>query len=528
MATRYRNLQGPVAVDTNSIDNGDAQTAQALAGAFKEFSNQGFEIAGGLATERGRQAGSAAGATSDPAFRAGMRAQTMYGQAYNNAALRSYAVHAEADADDTAVRLEAEANNDPEKFKATLGAVHAEVLKQAPEQARGVLDEIYTRKLGDGTARLTQSAMAEQKAKARVDVSEGISRSTDRIAQYRATDDPAQHVLADEEDHKLAMLIDASVKDGTLTQVEGVAAHVNAQRSVTAQTVSAKFSRVLDDPYADPVKFIENLKKVNRSSDLLPPDQEDKLVASLLSDLREKNMLDSARSQEAEHAEKARYEAGDRVATAAMIDGSLSPSQLLHMVQQQRLEPSVARTLHNELQNPTAADDPEVAFNVRANLLDYTDDDIKTQVGLTWKTKGDLLLKKREDEQSWKNTQAAREADDRIDRALGIVPGTMIQTLPVEVRTARDTAKTKFYKEVDALPANERQNKVLSVADDVVKKVIRSNTWKAADRALEKKKNYMKLAGDPKDMSPEKRAQFEKDIARYDATISKANTESMQ
>src|SRR5690606_2584583 len=104
---------------------------------------------------------------------------------------------------------------------------------------------------------------------------------------------------------------------------------------------------------------------------------------------------------------------------------------------------------------------------------------------LTWKTRGELLLLKREQEASWKGTQAAREADARIERALGILPGTMIQSLSDEQKAALDQAKTEWYNEVDKLPPAERQGAVLSVAEDVIGRFIRKNKASEAQQERE-------------------------------------------
>lgn len=527
MAVRYRDLVSPALIDTNVPSNGNADTAATLAQALGSFGNTVSGIGQQIMSERGKQDGSAAGAAGAPDFKSGFKKLTAYSQAYNNAALRSYTVRAEADAEDQAARLEVEAANDPVAFAATFGAVRDATLKQAPPEAKAALSEIYAKRLGDGTARLQAAQAVEIRGQQRADVSEGVARATDKIAQMLASDDPAQHLQAEEEQVKLQLLIDGAASTGTLTRTEAQAAHVTTQRAIVAQTVSAKFARELENPYGDPVGFIMKLKEANKTSDVLDPAEESKLEAQLFADLREHNALQAALHANDAAEEKARYEEGDRTATSLMLSGRLTRRKLREMVDSQNLDPSVARTLNNELDSgDKAGGDSAEAFHVRTNLLHYTEQDIATNQKLSWKERGDLILHRREESQGWKGTQAAREGEARIDRSLGIVPGTMIQSLPDDVKRARDNALTQWYNTVDGLPAEERDRAVIPSAEDVIGRFIRKQKSVEARDLRSAQQRYIDKAGDPAEMGPEQKKKYDERLRRFATEIAAAEAEA--
>jgi hypothetical protein len=526
MATRYRDLVAPSLVDTSVLENGDSEAAAELANAFKQFEGVAANALGGLRSEQGRQEGSEAGARGTPEFRAGLRAQTAYGQAYNNAAMRSYAIKAEADAEDNAARLEVESQNDPEAFAVKFGAFRDETLKQAPKEARGTLSTIYAQRMGTGVARLTRARAIEQNNLARADMQEGVERSIDRIATLSAEDDPVSYEQAAEEEAKLGLMIDGGVNDGTITATEGLALHKKAGREIFSQTVSARFRRVLDSPTGSPVEFIEKLRVENKKNEALSPKEEDELIDTLLKDLSEHNRLMQLGLSEATATMKARYEQGNRDATTELLSGTLSVGTLRRMVQEQRLDPDRATTLAEKLTSGgLAADDPDELFHVRVNLLTFTDEQIADNDKLTKDTRADLILKRQEMASTWKSTQAARWAEETIDSALGIVPGTILASLPESKKRQRDQAKNAWYNEVDALPAAERQAAVRRVANEVIAKYIRSNKLDEAQEARKFRDAYIK-ANPTEDMDEEEKKAFDAIVGQYNATIIAAEGEA--
>lgn len=525
----YRDTVRPALIDTNIPSDGSAEAAQSLANSFKQFERAGMDILGGISAERGRREGAEAGRTGDPAFRTGMASTTVYGRAYNDSATRSYAIRSEAAADDAATRLELEAGNDPEAFKTTFGARRDAVLKEAPPEARVILAEVYDRRMAAGVSRLIEAQGLEMKNQARSDVAEGVQRATDRIGQLRASNDPAQYEQAFEEEIKQDMLIDAAVADGTLSATEGGTLKIAASRAVTKQTVSYRFKNELDNPYGDPVGFIQNLKTVNKTSNALPPEEEDKLVAGLLNDLQEHNALIAAGNRNQNTAQQLRWALGDNDATNAMIEGRLTSNKLSQMLEDDEIDPAVARTLYNELQaGNDKPDDERERFSVETTLLEHTEKEIGENARLSWKTRRELIEKRRQLSTTWRGTQQAKEGADRIDRALGIPSGGLNALLPDAVKKQRETALTAWYDQVDALPEAERQLKAIETAEKITDQVIRGRknaTLEKARKRLADVQAKRAAVGPLEDMGAEERKQYEADIARRKAEISKLEQE---
>lgn len=517
----YRDTVRPALIDTNIPSDGSAEAAQSLANSFKQFERTGQEILGGISAEQGRRAGAEAGRTDDPAFRTGMKALTAYGRAYNDTATRSYAIKSEIDADAAATRLELEAGNDPEAFKATFGARRDAVLKEAPPEAREILGEVYDRRMAAGMQRLIGAQGEEMKAQARADVAEGVQRATDRIGQLRASNDPAQHVQAAEEEIKQNMLIDASVNDGTLSATEGGTLKIAASRAITQQTVQYRFRAEMDNPYGDPVGFIERVREANKTSEALPPAEEEKLVTGLLNELQERNALAAAGARDQNTAQKARWALGDNFATNAMVEGRLTSNKISQMLEEDQIDPSVARTLYNELQSGNdRPDDNKERFSVETTLLEHTEQEIGENSKLSWKTRRELIEKRRQLATTWRGTQQAKEGADRIDRALGIVPGSLdSKMLSDVVKKQRETALTAWYDKVDALPEAERQAKSIEVAEQITDQVIRSNNTRKLNGLRRRMEKAKADAGSVDDMGEQQRKDYDAAISRYETQI---------
>jgi hypothetical protein len=530
MPVSYRELQAPSFIDTTPLETGNSEAAASLQRAFKTFEGALSDVGAPLQQrqmERNAQAGAEAGASGKPELKEGWKSLTAFGEAYNNSALRSYAIKAESDAEDQAARLEVEAQNDPEKFAATFSAVRDETLKQAPPQARGTLATIYAQRLGAGVARLRTAQTTDQNNLARADTKEGVDRSVDRIANGYASDDPVQYDLAEQEQAKLRMLIDGAYNTQTITAAERNTLLKNTQQQIVSQTVRARFRKTLESPYSNPVDFIEKVKKENLTNEALSPKEEEALVDQLMGELREHNALMSAKYGSDNAEVKARYEQGDREATAALFSGELTTSKLRDMVVQQRLDPGRATSLANELAGGgVATDDPKEAAHVRTNLLRYTEEEIETNSKLTWTTRAELMLKRREDEAGWKGTQAAREGDARIERALGILPGTMVQMLSEEEREALDRAKTAWYNEIDKLPPAERQASVIAVAEEVAGTYIRKNKAVFAQSLRRAKENYIQRNGHMIKAGEKTKQQYEARLRQFDTDIATAEAEA--
>lgn len=526
MATRYRDLQPRSLIDVGarSTPTGAANAAQALAESFSSFSRASADV-GSLAQKfaagKAEEAGAQAGLAGKPEMRKGLQSLTAVGRAYNSAALRGYAIRSDLDANNTAARLEVEAGTDPDRFRKTAEAARDAVLAEAPEEARAALQEIWAKRIGEGTARINGALATELRNEDRTLISENIAQKTERIAYLRSLSTPEAFAEADEEEVKLTLMLDGAVGDGTLSETEGTALRRGVKRDVLMATVLERFKNELNDLNGDPVGMLEMVKDVVREDQSLTPEEEAKLEESLFAALRDRNSLDAMRASADAAEREARYAAGDRAATTDLLGGKLTQRRLLQMIQADQLSPQTARTLLNELQSGSSAtpkSDPAELFHVETNLLSTTEEEIVENQGLTWADRQRLVLKRRDEVAGWKGTQVAREAFDRIDRALGIVPGISSKLLTDEEARSRDEALSELYDIVDALPPEERQAAVLSSAQQVVAARIRKS---ASDEAavIRQRLAAYQSDKDPAGMSENKRKEYDAQVARYENRI---------
>jgi hypothetical protein len=616
-AERYRDLQGRSLLETGVVQPNAGDATARLSQVFKNFESEAWDRTGVLRAQKGQQEGADAGARGQPQLRTGLKATTAYGQAYNNAATRSYLVKAEADAEETAARLEVDSGTDPERFRATFGKVRDEVLKTSEPTLRAALGELYNQRLGAGLQRIEYARAREVRAEQRATTSEGIGRAIDRIGQLRAEaipggvtgllvpgnidlqnrprvlnpngsvstvlsmsigteqgevliprvsesgkiltpqqaieqyrrtgkhlgifDSPqkateyagslhtsqAAMLDADEEEVKMSLLIDGALADGTLSRTEAESLKLDAHRGILKKTITARFAREFDSPYGDPIGFIEHLREANKTSEALPPEEEAKLQDELMAELRERNALRAARESSLMDGLRLRWLQGDRVATAAMLSGTLTQRQLLQMVESNQLDPSDARTLLNELQTgDTFKSDPRELFNVETNLLSLDEKEIATNRALSWADRSRLISKRRDESAGWKATQQAREGADRIDRALKIAPGVMRAALSPEEAEQRDQALTEWYQLVDALPPEERQLKAIELADQVTSKVIKRNASSEVEKIQGRIQDLKREFPDPSALSEEGRKVYEDRLKRQQDRLREAEQQA--
>lgn len=476
MAERYRDLVRPALVDLSArtTPSGGDQAAESLAAALSSFSRQTGSLAATFAAQEGARQGAEAGATDDPEFRQGLRSLSAFGRAYNDAALRSYAIRAEKDLNETAARLEAEAGTNPEAFREAMDDVRKSVLEEAPLEARSTLDGLYTQRMGAGLARIQTALTAEIRAEDRELVNEQIGNLTEATAYLRAQDEPEAYKQSLIEEGKLVSLLDGALADGTISKAEHRTAIRKAQKGIIRETVVARFRNELSSPYGDPIGFIEDLKEANRTEQSLTPEEEQQLEGLLFAELREHNALRSARRAEDDAAAVMAEEEADRFYTGKMLAGDLTTRELYDGVTAGNLAPAVARTLNNELQSGAGVvSDQERLFRYETNLLSYTEEDIARDTSLSWSDRSRLIQKLQTEKTTWKGTQKAREAFDRIDRALGILPGSDPDRMSEAELRQRDEALTQLYDAVDALPPEEREAALFTEADRVIKTVIR-------------------------------------------------------
>lgn len=529
MAFDYRSVQAPSVLDgPNTIpDNGAATAAQTLAGAFKDFGNDAYDAGAKIQQIKGTQQGAAAGATGNMDTKSNF---TVYGEAFNNSATRSYAIQAEATAEDTASKLQVEANNDPALFATTYAAARDATVKAAPAEAQGVLTDMYNKRLATGVQTLAAGQAEQIQKNDRINLAEGIARQTDRVAQLRAAGDEDSMNQADEEQVKLNLLIDGARNTNTISQQEQAAMHISSQKAIVTQTVEAQFQRVLQDPHANPVDFIQHFEQTNLlqgDEGVLPPDEIKQIKQNLFSNLRQYNEMQSMNRRNGKTEEQLRLEAGNRDYTAKLFAGTLTLQQLSDAVTSQNLEPGIARGMANSLASgDVTKSDGQTLFNYKTDLLNHTPADIAANPKLTWADKATLTDELATRSAGWEGTQNAKEAKARIDRQLGIPPGSLMQLLPDDVKKQRQNALTTFYTKMSELPPGQREQQAIPVAQQVIGSTIRSNKSNEILQIQQRQAAFTKAQGDITKLDSVHLKTYSDTMARYQKQISAAEAEA--
>lgn len=512
-AKRFRDLVRPTLIDVSarSTPSGGAEAALALAQSLSSFSRVAGSIGDTLGAKRGAEEGAAVEGT--PEFKKGFRGLTAYGEAYNNAALRSYAIRVETDLTEHAARLEVEAGTNPESFRDAMTEMRKAVLEEAPAEAHALIGQVYDQRIGEGLGRIQGKLAAELREEDKVLVSEQASQFIENISFMRAQDTEESQQRAEQEELKLDILISSAVADGTYTEVEGNVFRRDTLRQVIRETVKARFDRELSSPFGDPIGFIEDLKEINRTGEALPPEEEDALTVELFGMLKQRNLLLAARESGEDDAVEARFDAGDRDMTIAVLSGSAGTNQLIEAMADDRLRPARGLTLNNVLTSGSPVkSNPKTLATYEINLLSYDEDDILTEPGLTWDDRSTLVRRRRAEEQGWKGTQRAREAFDRVDRELGIVAGTPVRLLSDDELRARERALTQLYDVIEALPPEEREAAIFEETERVVRDIRRV----AASTELVKAKETL---SDERAIDPDSLDRYDKSI--HDKKISR-------
>lgn len=504
------------------VDRGESTAAMELANTLRQFGGMVADYGIKQQQTRGAQEGTIAGASGRPNFQKGWRTMTAYGQAYNNAATRSYAIKAEADAEDQAARLEVDAANDPSKFEATFGAVAKSTIKAAPPEARAILTEVYNRRMTEGRMRLINAQATEQHTQARSDLAEGVARANDRIARMRASGDPAQLAQADEEEVKRNLMIDGAAGDGTISPVERIAYHQDAINQTFEDTIVAQLEAEIANPKGDPAGFILKFDAQAKLDETLSPEQKQKLhtrlVATLADHQRLANLADANNNAEL----KARWAESERDGTARFIRGTLTSSWLAAKLDRNEIDPAIARTLSDGLRShPDAISDSHELLVVEPNLLSFSEEDILKNSHLSNDDKRRLILKRQDMARGWQGSPEAQEGNRILTRGLGIQPGTNLLLLSSDqVRQLAD-AQNEYYTRGAAMDPAKRQAELVPLARELVGKFHLVTANKKAEAADANAAENEAIANDP-NVSDRRRkqaaenAKFERDAAsRY-------------
>lgn len=215
--TRYRQLVSPVGVDVVNQETGGAQAAMQLSDALASFSRTSAGVLGVLRSEQGAREGEAAGAAGTPQPRAGMRATTAYGRAYNSAAEAAYAAKMQTDIDSSITKYEQDYEANLEGFSTVSKKYADELIAAVPPEYRVRVEQALAARVADGAARIRDQQIAFEREDQRAAKLEGM-KSLANLTLSAATRLPREEgdaaIAAAVEENRLQL--DALVDDHAL------------------------------------------------------------------------------------------------------------------------------------------------------------------------------------------------------------------------------------------------------------------------------------------------------------------------
>lgn len=454
-------------------DTGQAQVLGTLGDRLRQFRSTAQSFLEPAIVRKASEAGQASGATGKPAFNSDF---TIYGRAFNDAAMRSYVLTQYGDIQANVASLEENAGTDFTKFQATAKGYREGMLKNVDPRARSTVAGIVDDGLAEAAGRVGRLAAVEAKANVKADLGQGLNALKDDISRRLASGDPEQVAKGYGLMKTYQAAVESAIKDGTLSEREGKALVTEHLKEAIGQIAAGNLEREMAKPDGDPIGAVEGALKEPDLSD----DERLKLAGDLIGRLnlhqamvRERAMLDEATL-------KANADKMDRQATLDLLDGRLTTKKLRDYTEA-GLDPSRATSLQNELTSGDTTSDDKEEYRVESNILDFTESDIENDSKLAWGTRRRLLEKRRQLSNGWQDSNAMQEARRRIDSELGIVPGTM-QLIDEEKGRRRGRALTELYRRLNATDASQRDVQAIPMAESVIKDVLRGQASQDAER----------------------------------------------
>lgn len=496
----------------SAVDTGQAQVFGTIADRLREFSQRQQQVVDEGTIGRAAAAGAEAAKGGNGKLKAEWNAAN---RAYNEGLVRASAMDTYADAEVNIARLEAEAGTDPEKFRTAVEGYRNGVLPNVMGRAQPIVMEAIQKREVEGLTRIGRLKAAEDKANAQAQSERGRKAMSDAISRYLTSTDPQEQVHGQSLMQTYVDTVHADVDAGLLTDREGVASIDQMYKRAGQQVVIGQLEGELDNPSGKPMQVIEQVMKTD--SALMSDDDKMKFVGELINrvQLHQRVQLEAAQQETADL--KGRWAAGEKQATDLLLKGQLTIGTLQRMVENDDLDPGVARTLRNELSSGAAkTDDDAEEFNVRTNLLDFTEAEIAGNQRLTYATRMDLINDRRKQVAGWQDTNPLQEGRRRIDAELGIVPGSM-QSLSEEKGRTRGRAMTEYYNRMQAIPEAERDAKAIEVSEAVIKDVLRGRA--AADLKTYQQRLASRKADLEKASGKRERETIQGDIDRITSRI---------
>jgi len=436
-------------------------------------------------------------------------------------ALRSYVLSQYADVTQNMARIQAESGTDVEKFNASVKGYMDGTLRGTDARARQSIAEIIQKQAAERGSQIAELAVSEQRANQKAETIRGLDAMRADISTKLASGDPAKIADAEALSATFQAHIRDGIADGTFTEREGLKYIDDSLKQGVREVTFGQLDRALNTG-GDAVAVAEAALQTPGFSD---PERVE-LATQVLQRLNLHQRMDAERHALEVSEVKGAYEQGEKEATMALLQGKLTIAKIEQLVSEDRLDPTVARTLRNELKSGgPSVDDDQTAFRVSTDLLSYTEQQIGSMPGLSWDTRAKLIEKRRSQVGRWPDTNSAQEARARIDRALGIVPGTQ-QMVSDEKGRQRGAALTDWFNRIEALPEVDRERSAIRVAEEVITERIRLNKADEAARLRRSLESWRLKQGDPAEMGKSARAAYDAELAKRQTRIEAAEREA--
>lgn len=496
-------------------DTGQAQVFNTLADRLREFSQGIYETQVAPAIKAKAQvAGAAAGAASAPQLKSNL---TLYGRAYNDSAVRAYAMSQYSDIEQTMGQFEAEAGTDAAKFSAKVDGWRTGAIQGSIPEARPFIQQMVQERAQEGLSRITAAARVQAKETVRTQIAAGLDAMAGKVSKYYTEATPESVAKAQATGQAYLDMVDASVADGTFTPKEGQALKDNHLKNSMEWLAAGRLEAEYSLPNGNPVRVIKDVL----ANPALTDEDRQQLGRNLFQRLNLLQAADQEASAAADAAFKAEAEAADRDLTSMLLRGKLTVGKIDEAVRLRGLNPSRATALMEKLSAGPGGDDDRERFRVETNLLTYSRDEIANNPRLSWDTKSALIAKLDARLGGWQDSNPSQEARRRIDNSLGIVQGIPNPLLTAEIAAKRGEALTAWYDAMAQLPPDQRDAQALTIADQVINSTTRK--FKAKNDVVRLKNRLTRLQKDLAEASgKEARATIQAEINSVNSQLAAA------
>ncbi len=361
------------------VDTSQAKRLQALSGLAEQVGDIAFEVGAKIQTERGQEAGRAAGAKAietkeAPEAKEGFLSQiSVFDQAYNDAMRESYIAGVNNDARENIARIAAENYRDIKGFEDSVKEYRKGLINSVGEDFSDSVSVSMDSLISSARIGVQNEVATFNLERAKDDLTQGAADALDKAIKLEMLGDQAG---SDAQLQSAYTSIDGLVKGRFLTETEGQ----QAKREAVAGAFTARaryglqetIKRVERDPKADGTEIISYIDSLTNTpvSDMTVEDQQ-AMSKVLLSDWDEWWTT------------KTRFEADEVKATTAMqndnfrslsigiVSGTTGQAEISRAASAKQITGSQLNSLASILSNRGSGfDDPSTIYTIEKRMID--------------------------------------------------------------------------------------------------------------------------------------------------------------